>query len=408
MIPPLLTAESPGIGGRLRAEPGDFIVEEIPLYAPLGVGDHLYCRIEKIGIGTREAVRRLARHLKVPEGRIGSAGLKDARAIARQTLSIEHVDPAAVEGLSLPGVRVLSAKRHRNKLRTGHLRGNRFEVRVRDVAPGAESLARAKLDVLMRRGLPNAFGPQRFGVTGRNQLIGAALLRDEPAEAAALLLGRPTDAEGDPRVAEARALYDAGNFAGALLAFPPSYGDERRCLERLARGADVASALRSLPGAARRFLVHATQAALFNEVLAERLLTLDTVEEGDLAWIHGKGAVFLVEDVDAERSRCDAFEISPSGPLFGTRMVAPKGIPAALEAAVLARSGLTAERFDVAGVGTFEGERRPLRVPVEDLEVRTEADGALLLAFSLPRGSYATALLAEVTGAPPEDLPEAG
>jgi tRNA pseudouridine13 synthase len=392
---PLLTAALPGTGGTLKDRPEDFVVDEIPLYPALGVGDHAYARIEKIGIPTREAIRRLAAHLGVAESAIGCAGLKDARAVTRQTLSLEHVPPARLEGLVLPGIRVLSVKRHRNKLRPGHLAGNRFEIRLRGVVPDAPARTEAILRVLLARGLPNAFGPQRFGTRGDTHLVGAAILRRDWAGAVALLCGRPSPRERDPRVLEARRLFDAGDFAGARSAFPVGFATERRVLDRLAGGGSPEQAVKGIPKPVRRFYVSALQSALFNGVLAARLDAIDRLEAGDLAWIHGKGAVFRVEDAAREQPRCDAFEVSPSGPLFGTKMVAPTGAPGEREAAALAASGLAPAAFAVAGVDRFEGERRPLRVPVGEPVFRAEGED-LHLAFSLPRGSYATCLLAEV------------
>ena len=137
MPPPqkLLSEDIPGTGGRIRAELEDFEVEEIPLYPASGAGEHVYLEIEKRGVSTREAVRRLARALGVrPEG-FGFAGQKDSRAVARQRLTVAGVDAARVAGAQARGVRVLSAAPHGKKLRLGHLRGNRFRVRIRDVTP---------------------------------------------------------------------------------------------------------------------------------------------------------------------------------------------------------------------------------------------------------------------------------
>ncbi len=396
---PLLTADLPGTGGALKDRPEDFVVDEIPLYPALGVGDHSYARIEKTGISTREAIRRLANHLQIPEAAVGCAGLKDARAVTRQTLSLEHVPPAKLENLVLPGLKVLSVKRHRNKLKPGHLAGNRFEIRVRGVHADAAARTAAVLRVILARGLPNSFGPQRFGTRGDTHLLGRAIVRREFDEALAILCGRPSPLEKDPRVLEARTRFDALDYEGARAAFPTSYSQERRVLDRILQGGSPAESVKVIQKPMRRFYVSAYQSALFNRAVAERIASLDRLEPGDLAWIHGKGAVFLVEDAAREQPRCDAFEISPSGPIFGTKMVFPAGAPGEREARILGSEGLAPPVFDVKGVDRFEGERRPLRVPVGEPVYRVEG-GDLLLAFSLPRGSYATNLLAEVMKAP--------
>src|SRR5512136_1842729 len=125
---PFLTAGIAGVGGVLKTRPEDFFVEELPLYEASGSGTHVYALIEKKGIGTREALDRLARALNVSRRDMGLAGLKDAQAVARQWISIEHVAPAQFEQVSLPDVRIVQTTRHTNKLKPGHLAGNRFTV----------------------------------------------------------------------------------------------------------------------------------------------------------------------------------------------------------------------------------------------------------------------------------------
>src|SRR5690242_15079779 len=116
--------------------PETFVVEEIPAYEPSGEGEHTYVWIEKRGLTTMDAVKRLARALDTDARDIGYAGLKDRNAVTRQWISVPRVEPERVLAIAEPDLRVLAAKRHGNKLRTGHLRGNRFEVVV-TVAAGA-------------------------------------------------------------------------------------------------------------------------------------------------------------------------------------------------------------------------------------------------------------------------------
>ena len=136
-----LTENLPGTGGRIKVHPADFIVTELPLYTPCGEGDHVYLYIEKQGIGSMEAADLLARALNRPRHVVGIAGLKDAQAITRQWMSLERVDTDAAAKLHLPGIKILQVSRHRNKLKIGHLAGNRFEIRIRDPRPGAHPVA---------------------------------------------------------------------------------------------------------------------------------------------------------------------------------------------------------------------------------------------------------------------------
>jgi tRNA pseudouridine13 synthase len=392
-----LTSDIPGTGGRLRAEPEDFEVEELPLYPATGAGEHVLVEVEKRGIPTREAVRRIAGALGVQPEDVGVAGMKDARAVARQRMSIRGmaIDERRAASVNVAGVRVLSAERHASKLRLGHLAGNRFRLRVRDVEPDALDNARAALDVLARRGVPNRFGPQRFGERGDGHLAGAAILRDDAPEALALMLGRPSDLD-PPEVRRSREAYDAGDFGAALRALPRSRRDEARILSRLVKGERPDRALRAYPKRMRLFLISALQSHLFNEVLETRMPDLDRVEEGDLAWKHDSGAVFRVEDASAEAERAARFEISPSGPMFGFKMIGPDGRPGDVESAALARAGLTLKSFRAARGLKSKGARRPLRVPLGEPEVEACAGDDIVVTFSLPAGSYATVVMEEV------------
>ncbi len=393
---PWLTRHLPGTGGRIKVEYEDFQVEEIPLYAPCGQGEHTFFEIEKRGLSTLRAVEEIARALRVRPALIGFAGLKDAHAVTRQVLSVEHVPPERVLALELPGIRVLWARRHTNKLKQGHLAGNRFVIRIRDVPEEALERARPILEVLQRRGVPNYFGEQRFGRRRNTHLLGRALLRGDAEEFLQEFLGRPQPDEL-PAVLEARRLYDAGQLEAALRAWPPQFQEERRTLEVLLRspaGDAPQRAVRSISKRLRRFFVSAYQSHLFNRILAERIDTLDRLFAGDVAYKHDSGGAFLVVDPALEQPRADRFEISPSGPLYGYRMLMAEGRQGELERQVLAEEGLTLEDFKQAEGLRLKGGRRPLRFPVRDVEVRYDA--GLVLAFTLPPGCYATSVLAEV------------
>ena len=388
-----LTPDHPGTGGVLRERLEDFVVEELPLYEPAGVGEHLYLKIQKVGISTHEAMRRVALSLGVPERSIGYAGLKDARAIAIQTLSVSGVSGEPV--IDDHAVSLIEASRHGNKLRPGHLTGNRFHIRVRGTGEDAVEKARAILDHLAEHGVPNRFGPQRFGSKGDSDLVGRGMLRGDLAAAVEAMLWSPGPLEETGRVAEARTLCRSGDLDGARRAFPSSYRAERQVLEVLIRGGSPERAVRRIPKGVRKLHLSAYQSRLFNRLLDERLATLSTLEAGDLAYLHGRGAVFTVEDVAAEQVRADAFEISPSGPLFGRKVKLAEGAPGEREQALLESEGLDLRAFGASGI-RLDGERRAFRVPLGEANVRPDGDDAIMVSFSLPRGSFATAVMAEV------------
>ena len=394
-----LTDELPGTGGRTKVRPEDFRVTELPLYEPAGAGEHTYLFIEKVGLGTLEAADRIAHALGRPRRAVGLAGLKDSRAVTRQWISIQGVDPRRAERLHAPGVKILNVSRHRNKLKIGHLAGNRFEIRVRDCDAGALRKAQAVLEVLSRRGPPNAFDAQRFGRRGDNHHLGRALVLGEHQAFCDRFLGGPADADS-PRLREARRRYDAGNLPGARKRFA-GQRDHLRVLRALERARDPARATRALPKQLARLFISAYQSHLFNQVLERRLDGLDRVEAGDLAYIHPQrgrgGAVFLVERPDHEQPRADRFEISPSGPLVGHRVSLAAGRPGDIERDVLAANHVAPAHFERVRALRLRGGRRPLRAPLTEVSVRPIEGGDLLLAFTLPPGAYATIVVAEVT-----------
>lgn len=403
---PRLLADLPLAGGAIKTEYEDFCVEEVPLYPFDGAGTHTLFKIEKIGLSTMQAAHDIARALNVVRRDVGFAGLKDARAVAQQWMSVEHVDPQVVQGLSIPRIRVLEVTRHHNKLRLGHLRENRFIIKVRQT--DTERLAELQdgLRTLAQRGAPNYFGQQRFGNRGDTWMVGRACVRNQLDEAVDLVLGRagPLD-HGD--VAKARRAYDRGEFEAALKHWPRMFRDERRALAALVKGdGKKKRAFLAIDSHTRQFYVSAYQSYLFNRVVARRLETgLDQLLPGDLAWVHANGAVFTVEDTTREQPRADAFEISPSGPLFGYRMTPATGTPGEMEAALLAEEQLDAQAFKNERL-RVKGMRRPLRFPVHEARMQLGADGRgsyLELRFGLPRGCYATAVLRELFAERPAD-----
>lgn len=347
---PYATAEVPAVPLRWKARPEDFRVEELPAVTPVGHGDHLYLCIEKRGIPTDEAVRRLARALGKRPRDAGVAGRKDAQAVALQTVSFEHVDDqrrSALAQAESDELRVLAAERHTTKLKRGQSLGNRFQLALREIEPERAGDVRRVLDLLIRRGLPNGFGAQRFGMHGDNAAAGLALLEDAGAP------GR----HGGPRARRGPARPEA------------------------------------------RFLVSALQSWLFNEVLAARSESYDRLLTGDLALDHASGRVFPAKK-SAEEAECvRRGELSPTGPLVGRALRSPEADAGALEAAVLALHPRGLAALTRHGRWSWPGSRRPLRVPLRAvaLSAGTDEHGPFTrLDFDLPPGSYASVLVTEL------------
>jgi tRNA pseudouridine13 synthase len=344
--PPLVTAGLPGIGGQIKRLCEDFEVEEVPAYPPSGSGDYLFLWIEKRDMGAEYFTRQIAHRLGVPVSEVGTAGLKDRRAITRQMVSVPARAEERLGQLEGDGLRVLGVHRHGNKLKPGHLHGNRFRILVRDVAADAADRLGPLLEQLKASGLPNFYGPQRFGRDGETVHLGFALLRNEP---------------------------------------PPVTGGRRPNLRS---------------PFLRKLALSAAQSALFNHYLSRRLEAgqLRRLLPGDVMGKWPFGGLFVVTDLAREQARFDARETVHTGPIFGRKTFPAAGEAAQLEAECLRLAGLTPEAFRRFGK-LMQGTRRHNLVYVEDLAAAVVPEG-IQLSFTLPAGSYATVLLREITKNP--------
>lgn len=389
------TAELPGIGGNYKEIPADFEVEEIPLYPCSGTGEHLYLWIEKTGISTNELITRLARGLRLTDRDIGYAGLKDSRALTRQWLSVPAAKQDQLSGLALGNVRILESRRHANKLRQGHLAGNRFTIRVRDTSVNPVPRTEAILDRLRQCGVPNLFGEQRYGVLGNSARLGILLLRNDYEEFCRELMGDP-DKISHPGWQKAAQAYRQQDLSNTLKLLPDSMRVELRLVRDLLQGKTHRDAVFNLPKQRLRFFLSAAQSDFFDQLLRARINRLGELKPGDIACKHANGACFRVESAVTEQPRADSFEISPTAPLFGYKVMLADGETGTAENSLLTRANLTLESWKLDHGLAMPGERRPLRVALEQPKVLTATETCITLKFSLPKGSYATSVLREL------------
>jgi tRNA pseudouridine13 synthase len=394
---PLPPGEAIGLGGEIRRVPEDFLVEEIPLFQPSGAGEHVVFQVEKRGMSTFDVLLRVSKGVKVSEHSVGYAGLKDARAVTRQCLSVARVPPERVLGLRHPRFRVLSAVRHGSGLKIGHHRGNRFTVRVRGVDAARVPAAREALERITRQGMPNAYGAQRFGVRRDGHLVGRAVVNEDWPGFLGQLLGRASPYEHNPRVRRARDAYDAGDLAAARDLFPLRHRAEKRALGALLRGASPRQAFEALGRRPRRIWVAAWQSWVFNRILRRRMEegSHDRLLRGDVASLDACGALFPVRDGDLGEPAGALPAAHPTAPLVGYDLRLAGGHPGEIEREVLREEGAEPEAFRADHVRA-RGQRRPLTVPVAEASLEVEEDGAetnAVLRFTLPSGSFATVLL---------------
>ncbi len=322
------------LSARIRSAPEDFVVDEIDAFEASGAGEHLLLTIEKRGMNTAFAAKRIAQWAGVAESAIGYAGLKDRHALTRQRFSVwipKKIAPD-IAALQSDDLRVLAHAWHARKLPRGALAGNRFALTLRGVAGDAGAID-ARLRAIAARGVPNYFGEQRFGRGGDN--VGKALAM----------------------------------FAG-----------------------------RRVPREERTHLLSAARSELFNRVLAERVRRGDWDRglDGEVWILDGSRSVFGPEPWnDTLAERLVRFDIHPSGPLWGRGESRSQGEARALELAVLDEPGVQALRAGLERAG-LEQERRALRLRPQALAWEWREADALCLRFELPAGCYATTVLAEL------------
>lgn len=322
------------LSARVRARPEDFFVEELPGFEPSGAGEHLLLTIEKRGMNTAFAAKRLAQWARVPEISVSYAGLKDRHAVTRQRFSVHLPKKVAPDIATLESdeLRVLEHAWHSRKLPRGALAGNRFVLVLRDVQGDREAIGQ-RLQSIADRGVPNYFGEQRFGRAGDN-------------------------------VAQALAM-----FAG----------------KRVRREE-------------RTLLLSAARSELFNRVLAARVRAAnwDSALEGEVWSLAGSRSVFGPEPFTDELARrLTGFDIHPSGPLWGRGELRSCAAVAELELRAMADEDALALRAGLESAG-LEQERRALRLRPTELRWEWLDDTSLQLSFSLPPGAYATVVLAEL------------
>ena len=338
--PPMTCADLPALEGRLGDAPDDFCVDEIPAYSPSGSGTHRYFQIRKRLMTTQELLVHLARAAHVPISEIGSAGMKDKHAVTTQWVSLPERGLAPSEWELPDGIEILQESRHANKLRTGHLIGNRFTLRLVDL--GAEDESRfSQLWQRLLGGFYNGYGAQRFGHSGANL--------------------------------ERALRWLAGEFRLT--------GPKARFY--------------------RKLYPSVIQADIFNRYLIKRIeLSLTRPIDGEIVRLSGSGARFVVKDPEQEQPRWQSGDIVPMGPMVGSKIHPPaEGTALAVEQQAVVevcQDPDNTTRLLAEAPGTY----RDLLIFLGSPSFEWLNDQSLKLAFDLPAGAYATEVLRELTRRP--------
>ncbi|MFQ5910711.1 MAG: tRNA pseudouridine(13) synthase TruD [Thermoplasmata archaeon] len=403
----------PGIGGKLRVRPEDFVVEEVSVPLPkIENGRYTVARIRVRNWETNRLVRHLARNLRMSRRRIGFAGTKDKRAITTQLIQFD-CPPERVKDLRIKDVEVLDVYQTDKKIQLGALLGNRFRIVIGQVElSGAETLVRVSrvADAIMEIGwFPNFFGVQRFGAARPiTHIIGRKICEGDFEGAALTYIGRPFPTESDDVQEARRFLEKTHDFSETLRIFPRHLSFERAILNHIVKNpGDFVGAIASLPLNLQMMFVHAHQSYLFNKVLSERLkrgLPLNEPVLGDLILpakdngLPDRKKPILVDEgtITKATKRAKAGKAFVSGLVLGTNPNLAEGEMGEIERSVIEGEGVGPPDFLVPRIPRIssKGTRREILSPLKDFEFSV-GEGFARTSFELIPGSYATSLLRE-------------
>ena len=400
--------EAPGVGGRLRASPEDFRVEECETLPPLTGGPYLVCRLTKRNWEQGKVIRAITDRLGISHRRCSFAGTKDRRAVTTQAIALYNVTEEAVRALAIPDLTLKPLGQANRGFALGDLEGNRFRIVVRecetdDLETRAATAARAA-----GTGLPNYVGLQRFGVVRPvTHIVGRLLVAGDVEGAVTTYIGLSFPTESEPvRVARETFMVERDPRA-ALARYPVPLRYERAMLHHLIGAPeDYAGALRALPPKLASMLVSAYQSHLFNRVLSARIergVALDEPEVGDrLVFSDGRTDVVETRSIEPARMLVRRGRARVGIALPGSTPFDVRGQTDAVTRRLLEEDEVDEAGFEKAArlVGTpFSGAVRPIRIDAT-VETHVAAD-CVELAFALGPGQYATTVCREFMKADP-------
>ncbi len=432
------STRSLGIGGVIKRGVEDFVVEEalvdgskarvfgsggdvggMVLGSSLSAGRYLLCVLVKRNWDTLIVLARIARQLGLRSGQVQIAGIKDAKAVTAQYVTLEDVSADDVRTFGLKDVELRPIGYLRMALSAYYLLGNGFRVVVRGVrrsrAVVEERVRKTMDEVGLMGGVPNFFGHQRFGtVRPITHLVGKEVVKGDVREAVMLFLARPSVYEHPESRLARQGLRDSLDFKKALADFPVQLRYERMLLKRLAGDSgDFEAAFRVLPLRLRVLFVEAYQSYLFNRFLSGRIrrgLSLGVAEVGDFVVsversglpLSGLFRVVSVENRAEVNRAVSVGRMRVAIPLVGYGQRVSQGVQGDVERKILEEEGVVPGDFRVGSMPdlSLKGGLRAVVAPVKDFSfsVSSDEDSAwrVDLGFSLFRGCYATVVLREI------------
>jgi tRNA pseudouridine13 synthase len=430
-----------GIGGVIRQHAEDFVVEEVLVdgstaevnlpeshvrYTVLGssVAENRYllCVLVKRNWDTFLAVDAVAKQLGISTKRIQIAGIKDAKAVTAQHITVEGVSAEEIQKIQVKDIEIRPIGYFHSKLSSYYLLGNHFHITIRAISQSKPAIkgriTRTVEELEAIGGVPNFFGHQRFGTTRPiTHLVGKAFVQGNFKEAAMLFLAKPSPHE-HPESRQAREQLQATqDFGQALKIFPKQLHFERLMLKRLAKKSDdFVGAFRRLPTKLRRLFPQAYQAYLFNKFLSRRIgkgLPLNRAEVGDYVVNVERSGLPMpkMHKTVTTRTLAEISETVQAGkmrlaiPLIGFKQQPSKGPQGEIEKQILQEEGISPENFRIAAMPEISarGELRTAITPLNSFLLDEISKDSINpsrhkaeVSFTLYRGSYATTVLREL------------
>ncbi|MCL7412218.1 MAG: tRNA pseudouridine(13) synthase TruD [ANME-2 cluster archaeon] len=417
---------TPGLDGIIRQVPEDFVVEELTNREEQETGKYLICTLTKKNWDTHHLVRDISRILRISQQRIGLAGTKDKQALTTQKVSIYDMDTPDLERVRLKDVTITAVGRSNKQVSLGDMWGNRFRIMIRKIAKPADDVSTlmdlTSSQIREQGGVPNFFGIQRFGIQRPiTHLVGKKLVEGDIEGAALDYISRPCPGESVDVRQVRQYVLDTLDFKGGLEKYPLRLRYERAMMSHLVeKPEDYAGAFMSLSPNLRKMFVHAYQSFLFNLMVSRRLergLTINEALVGDIVCF--KNATGLPDPTRTQMVTEDTLDginnlvrrgrAFVTAPVYGYETPMGEGLPGEIEQAVIEEKKVEVGGFRMPGLPELasRGLRREIIIPV-DLEFRVMEDTlnplctAVVLAFDLQKGAYATTVLREFMKVSPE------
>jgi tRNA pseudouridine13 synthase len=410
--------KNPGIGGKLRYFPEDFVVKEKILYPPKKEhGRFTIAEVYSKNWETNTLVRELSKRLHISRKRINFAGTKDKRSCSTQLMSFYNISKEKLSSITIADVQINNIYYSEKPIKIGDLVGNTFKIVIRNLpkkiqAPHIQTIISS---ILHHRGFPNFYGIQRFGaIRPITHLVGKHIIQGEFKKAVMTYIAHPVKEENKETYRLRYELEQTLDFSSALASYPNYLNFEKAMLNRLVTNSDdFIGALNELPKNLLTMFVNAYQSFLFNKILSERIrrnipihkaiigdiilpLRKDTIDQTGI-----QVTTLNIEKVNKQVEKNKAF---PSGLLFGSESIFSQGDMGEIEHSIIERENIEPNDFVISELPflSSSGSRRSLFAVVPEIkwelindETQTKKQ-AVTLDFDLQKGCYATTFLREI------------